>query len=134
MDIKALASQLIESHYQWCKQMARIEEILFKYNARILKDRERGTVTKVADAGRAALWALVMPTGVGVPSTEYDIAETEPDTTTKELTSEVATVIAIKDPRTDSAPAEIVIKDVRTERVDDPTARRSTLSSETIKE
>lgn len=59
LDVKTLAAQVLEAHTSWAKQMGQVEATLRKFGDRLLKERERASILKVQEAGRAALWSLV---------------------------------------------------------------------------
>lgn len=95
LELKALAAQVLEAHAVWGKQMGQIEAILRRFGDRLRKERERATLLKVQEAGRAALWALV--TGVeGSAAAASDDEQATEDTRATGLSAEAAEV-AIKE-------------------------------------
>ena len=58
--------------------MGQVEAVLRKYTDRLNKEKERATLTKVLEAGRAALWALVYgATAAAVDETVVEDAPVE---------------------------------------------------------
>ena len=73
LDLKTLASQFLEQHAAWCKTQGAVEAVLRKHTDRLNKEKERATLSKVLDAGRAALWALVYGQSAAAPVEELPV-------------------------------------------------------------
>lgn len=94
LDLKALASQVLEQHAAWARQMGLIEGTLRKHSDRVGKERERAGLAKLEAAGKAALWALV--TGVSgtvvleESAESVEVSEVKESAEVKESTGAVA--------------------------------------------
>ena len=102
LDLKTLASQVLEQHAAWCKTQGAVEAVLRKHTDRLNKEKERATLSKVLDAGRAALWALVYGQSAAAPVEELPVEAAPVEAAPVEVA-----VIAIKE----ASSAEVAVKE-----------------------